>query len=70
MKTFNFDWNIVTIDFDFKDLNREYFCQSCEAWICINNCKECLINVLLDYKPRENEDKDIDLIYSVGLIKI
>ncbi len=51
MKAFNLDWTILAID-----LNREDFCQSCEAGICINNCKECLINLLLDYKPRESEN--------------
>ena len=34
-------------------LNREDFCQSCEVGICIKNCKNCLFNVLCDYKPRE-----------------
>ena len=54
MKAFNLDWNIVTID-----LNREDFCQSCEAGICIQNCKECLINLLLDYKPRQFENMEL-----------
>ena len=34
-----------------KKINREDFCQNCEAWICIQNCRDCLFNTLLGYKP-------------------
>ena len=32
-----------------KKINREDFCQNCEAWICIENCRNCLFDVLLGY---------------------
>ena len=44
------------------NLNREEFCQSCEAGICISNCRKCLINLLFDYNPRESKNDEWDLI--------
>ena len=40
------------------NLNREEFCQSCEAGICISNCRKCLINLLFDYNPREYQNDE------------
>ena len=39
-----------------KKLNREDFCQNCEAWICIENCKNCLFNALLGYKSENKSN--------------
>jgi hypothetical protein len=36
-----------------RNLNREDFCQNCEVWICIKNCRNCLFNALLGYKPHK-----------------
>jgi len=44
--TFNLDWSI-----DKLILDREEICQDCQLWICITNCRNCLYDALLDYKP-------------------
>jgi hypothetical protein len=44
------------------NLNREEICQSCEVWICVNNCRNCLINLLCGYNPRESQHDEWDLI--------
>lgn len=49
-------------EISFINLNREEFCQSCEAGICINNCRKCLINLLCDYNPRESQHDEWDII--------
>jgi len=42
--------NLVKVKF-----NREEICQNCEIWICIKNCKECLFNILSDYKIPDSD---------------
>ena len=32
------------------------FCQDCEAWIYIKNCKNCLFNVLCAYEIPDTQD--------------
>jgi hypothetical protein len=39
-----------------KNLSREDFCQNCDAWICIENCRNCLFNALLGYKSENKSN--------------
>ena len=50
MRTQNFASNIAQIN-----LNREELCQNCEVGICIQNCRNCLFNVLCVYEGPTND---------------
>lgn len=50
MKILNLIW-----DNNKLNVNREEICQSCEAWICIQNCRQCLFNALSDYNPKKSQ---------------
>jgi len=39
-----------------RKINRETFCQNCESWIYIENCKNCLFNVLCAYEIPDIQD--------------
>lgn len=45
-----------------RRINREDFCQNCEAGICVSNCRNCLFNVLCDYNPRQSQYDEWDSI--------